>query len=460
MSTGKPREHWASSFGFIMAAAGSAIGLGTLWQFPYMTAKNGGGLFVILFLIFTILIGTPIFIAELITGRKAQRGAVGIFENLSVRSSSWKMVGWLSVLSSFLILSYYCVVAGWCLNYVLMSLNQFYLGKSSAEIANVFDMLYHSCGINLFWQFFFLLFTAGVVYQGIRKGIEYWSRILTSALLVLLLGLLFFSMTLEGFSDAVHFIFYPDFAKLKPSGVIEALGLAFFTLSLGQGIMLTYGSYMSRKEDIPKTACIVSAMNLVVSVLAALMIFPIIFTFGLAPEGGFGLVFQTLPVLFAKLPGSLLLSTLFFILLVFTALTSSVSLLEVIVANFMDLLGWSRKKAVLLISIVVFIFGLPSALSGSGLLFPHWEQMYGKNFFATIVDLVAQWILPIVGLFVSIFVGWQLKKVDVAEEFRAGTTYQKLFAIWYFFTKYLAPVAIFLIILQRGGIIDLDALFK
>lgn len=455
MST-KQREHWASSFGFIMAAAGSAIGLGTLWQFPYMTGKNGGGLFVILFLIFTILIGTPIFIAELIMGRRAQRGVVGIFESLSPKSASWKTVGWLSMASSFFILSYYCVVAGWGLNYVIMSLNQFYVGKSSAEIAQVFDILFASSGINVFWQATFLLITAGVVYQGIRKGIEYWSRILTSALLVLLLLLLIFSTTLSGFSDAVHFIFYPDLSKLKPSGVLEALGLAFFTLSLGQGIMLTYGSYMSSSEDIPKTACIVSAMNIIVSVLASLMIFPIIFTFGGIPEAGFGLVFQTLPVLFAKLPGALVLSTLFFILLVFTALTSSVSLLEVSVANFMDLLGWSRKKCVIVISIACFIFGLPSALSGSKILFPNWELMYGKSFFATIVDLVAQWILPLVGLFVSIFAGWVLKKVNCKEEFKQGTVLSKLFTIWFFFTRYLAPAAILLIILQRSGVIDLD----
>lgn len=456
----KPREHWASSFGFIMAAAGSAIGLGTLWQFPYMTGKNGGGLFVILFLVFTVLIGTPIFIAELIMGRRAQRGAVGIFDNLSNKREGWRIVGWLSVATSFFILSYYCVVAGWCLNYVLMSINQFYIGKSSEEIAGVFDILYKAPGINIFWQTIFLVITGGVVFQGIRKGIEYWSRILTSALLVLLIGLLIFSFTLDGFGKAFSFIFYPDFAKLKPSGILEALGLAFFTLSLGQGIMLTYGSYMSKKEDIPKTACIVSAMNIVVSIMAALMIFPIIFTFGFAPEAEFGLVFKTLPVLFAKLPGALILSTIFFILLVFTALTSSVSLLEVIVANFIDLKGWSRKKSVIVVIVAAFICGIPSALSGANLIFPHWEEMYGKNFFATIVDLVAQWMLPVVGLFVSLFAGWFMRKLHVKEEFSEGTIMRKFFSIWFFFTKYLAPVAIFLIILQRSELIDLDRLFK
>lgn len=455
----KQREHWASSFGFVMAAAGSAIGLGTLWQFPYMTGKNGGGLFVILFLIFTIIIGLPVFMAELIMGRRAQRGAVGIFENLAPKASGWKGVGWLSVSSPLLILAYYCVVSGWGLNYILMSLNQFWAGRSSEQISNVFDVIYKSSEINLFWQILFILITAGVVYQGIRKGIEYWSKILTSSLLVLLVGLLIYSLTLKGFWPAFQFVFYPDLAKLKPSGVLEALGLAFFTLSLGQGIMLTYGSYMSKDEDIPKTAVIIGSMNLVVSILAALMIFPIVFTFGFEPQQGFGLVFKTLPILFAKLPGALVLSTLFFILLVFTALTSSVSLLEVIVANFMDLQGWTRKKATLIASIIAFVIGIPCALSGSGALFGEWQAIYGKNFFETIVDLVAQWILPFVGLFVSIFAGWYMKRSEIREEFTAGTSWGKIFGVWLFFIRWFAPIAIVLIILQRSGIIDLDTIF-
>lgn len=455
----KQREHWASSFGFIMAAAGSAIGLGTLWQFPYMTFKNGGGLFVLLFLFFTVFIGFPIFIGELVMGRKAQRGAVGIYSTLSKDAPGWKMIGWLSVLSPFLILSYYCVVAGWGLNYILLSLNQVFEGKTSTQVADIFNTLYKSSQINVLFQVIFLMITAGVVYQGVRKGIEHWSKILTSALLVMLLGLLAFSMTLSGFGQAVHYVFYPDLANLTPSGVLEALGLAFFTLSLGQGIMLTYGSYMSKTEDIPKTAAIVSTMNLVVSVFAALMIFPIIFTFGLQPEEGFGLVFQTLPVLFAELPGSLVLSTVFFILLVFTALTSSVALLEVIVANFIDLKGWSRKRATIYATIAVFLVGIPCALSGSGALFANWKIMYGKNFFQTIVDLVSQWILPICGLGVSIFLGWIMKKEDTKVAFFQGTNWKGIFGIWYLFVRFIAPIAIFLIILQRSGVIDLDKLF-
>jgi NSS family neurotransmitter:Na+ symporter len=456
----KQREHWASSFGFIMAAAGSAIGLGTLWQFPYMTYKNGGGLFVLLFLFFTVVIGFPIFIGELIMGRRAQRGAVGTYSSLSSDASGWRMIGWLSVLSPFLILAYYCVVAGWGLNYILLSLNQVFEGKSSEEVSNIFTTIYKSGQISVFFQILFLLITSGVVYQGVRKGIEHWAKILTSLLLILLLGLLIYSMTLSGFGQAVHYIFYPNFENLTPSGVLEALGLAFYTLSLGQGVMITYGSYMSKKEDIPKTGAIVSGVNIVVSVCAALMIFPIVFTFGLKPHEGFGLVFQTMPVLFAELPGSLILSTTFFILLVFTALTSSVAVFEVIVANFIDLKGWSRKKATLYTAIAIFILGLPCALSGSGSLFGNWELMYGKNFFQTIVDLVAQWILPICGLGVSIFLGWIMKYQDIKESFFQGTNWKKCFGIWFLFVRWVAPLAIFIIILQSSGLVDLNKLFN
>ncbi len=455
----KKREHWASSFGFVMAAAGSAIGLGTLWQFPYMTGKNGGGLFVLLFLVFTVFLGFPLFIAELVVGRKGQRGVVGIFAALAPEKQQWRMVGWLGALASFLIMAYYCVVAGWGLNYVLLSLSQFTADRSPEEISGVFDIMYRAPGINILWQIIFLIMTAAVIFQGIRKGIEYWSRILTSSLLVILVGLFIYATTLSGFGDAFWFIFYPDASRLTPSGILEALGLAFFTLSLGQGVMLTYGSYMSSKEDIPKTACIVSSVNIIVSILAALMIFPIIFTFGFKPEGGFGLVFQTMPVLFAKLPGTLVLSTILFTLLVFTALTSSVALLEVVVANFIDLYQWTRKKAVISVATATFIVGIPCALTGAGLIFPNWEAMYGKTFFQTIVDLVAQWIIPFVGLFVAIFTGWVVKRSVILEEFKSGTAWKALFTVWFFFIRWIVPVAILIIILQRGGMIDLDQFF-
>lgn len=454
------REHWGTHLGFILAAAGSAIGLGTLWKFPYVTGQNGGGLFVLIYILCTFFIGIPVFIAELILGRKAQRGAVGIFATLSHNSALWKGVGWLGVASSFLIMSFYSVIAGWGLNYVLMSLNQFYLNRSAPEISKIFDTLSASGDITLFWHFIFTAITISVVYQGIRHGIEYWSKFMTSSLLILLLALCAYSVTLEGFSEAVRFLLYPDLTRFKPSGILEALGLSFFTLSLGQGIMLTYGSYMRRSEDIPRTSFIIGTMIILVSILAGLMIFPVIFTFGFTPQEGRGLVFKTLPLLFSKLPGALIISTTFFILFVFTALTSAVALVEVVVANFIDLLGWTRKKAVLVTGISCFIFGIPSALSGSNTLFANWPQIYGKTFFATIDDLVTIWFLPIGGLMTAIYVGWVLDKKISQDEFESGTKWGWMWRPWLFFMRWVAPVAIAFIVLQQSGVIDIDAYFN
>ncbi len=455
----KQREHWSSHLGFILAAAGSAIGLGTLWKFPYVTGENGGGVFVLIYIICTFFIGIPVFIAELVLGRKAQRGAVGVFATLANNSAVWKAAGWLGVASSFLIMSFYSILAGWGLNYVFMSLSQFYENMSAKEISGVFDILASSADITLFWHFIFTALAAAVVYRGIRQGIEYWSRFMTIGLFVILVGMCLYATTLEGFGQGVRFIFYPDLSHFKPSAAIQALGLSFFTLSLGQGIMLTYGSYMRRGDDIPKTAVIIGAMIILVSLLAGLMIFPIIFTFGFAPEAGPGLVFKTLPVLFAKLPGALFISTAFFILFVFTALTSAVALIEVVAANFTDLLGWTRQKAVLVVAISCFIFGIPSALSNTNTLFANWPVIYGKTFFETIDDIVSLWFLPIGGLMVAIFTGWFLDKQISQSEFNSGTKMRWMWRPWLFFMRWVSPIAIIFIILQQSKLIDIDAYF-
>lgn len=456
----KQREHWGSHLGFLLAAAGSAIGLGTLWKFPYVTGANGGGIFVLIYIFCTFFIGIPVFIAELLLGRKAQRGAVGIFAELDEDSKNWQIIGWLGVIASFLIMSFYSVIAGWGLNYVFMSLNQFYLGRDAQQIGQVFEVLSQSADITLFWHFAFTALTVLVVYQGIRHGVEYWSKFMTLGLFVLLIGLFLYSTTLEGFGEAVHFIFYPDMANFKPSSALEALGLSFFTLSLGQGIMLTYGSYMRRTEDIPKTGLMIGFMIVIVSILAALMIFPIIFTFGFTPQEGFGLVFKTLPVLFAKLHGALILSTLFFVLFCFTALTSAVALVEVVVANFMDLLGWSRQKAVCVVGISCALFGIPSALSKTDTLFANWMFLYGKTFFDTVDYLVSVWLLPLGGLLVAIYTGWIFDKQLSRVEFNAGTSLSWAWRPWRFLIRWVAPIAIFCIMLQTSGLVNFDAFIQ
>lgn len=451
------REKWGTQLGFIMAAAGSAIGLGTLWKFPYVAAQNGGGLFVLAYIFCTCFIGIPVFIAELIIGRKAQKGAVETFSALHPQGTNWKLAGWLGVISSFLIMSFYSVVAGWGLNYALMSLNQFYLNKSPQEIEGIFENLVKSGDITLFWHFIFTAIVVIFVLPGIKQGIEYWSKRMTMALLVLILLFFCYSITLEGFPQAVNFLLYPDLGCLKPSCFIEALGLSFFTLSLGQGIMITYGSYMRSTDDIPKTAVIVGLMVPLIAILISLIIFPIIFTFHDSPQGGPGLVFKTLPLLFSKLPGALILSTSFFILFVFTAITSAIAFVEVIASNFIDLYGWSRRKSVIIVGIACFLFGIPSALAGSKGLFANWEHIYGKNFFTTIDDLVSVWLLPLGGFMVAFFSGWVFDDKLASEEFQSHSTLKSMLKLWRFLLRWVAPVGILLILLQQSGLINLDS---
>jgi neurotransmitter:Na+ symporter, NSS family len=447
----KQREHWGSKLGFVMAAAGSAIGLGTLWKFPYVVGENGGGAFVLIYILFTLLIGIPLFIAELLIGRVAQKGAVATFSTLSYPASPWKIAGWLGVIASFLIMSYYCVIAGWGLNYALMSLNQFWKDLSPAEIGSTFDVLSKSADITLFWQIAFIALTIGVVYPGIREGIEFWSKRVTSLLLALVVGLFIHNLTLPGFSETVHFIFNPDFTKLTPAAILEALGLSLFTLSLGQGVMITYGSYLDRKADLPKIALIVASMLIVVALLCTFAIFPVIFTFGGTPEAGFGLVFKTVPLLFAQLPGALLISTTFFVLFVFTALTSSIACVEVIVANLIDLVGWSRKKAALAVGIALFIFGIPSALSHTDLLFANWIKLYGMNFFETVDQLASNWLLPLAALLTALFTAFKVNSLTLKTEFNTETSLGFLYLPWRFFITWIVPGMILLILLHHAG---------
>ncbi|MFT4552993.1 MAG: NSS family neurotransmitter:Na+ symporter [Chlamydiales bacterium] len=446
----KNREHWSSSLGFILAAAGSAVGLGSLWRFPYYTGENGGGLFVLCYLFFTFFVGLPVFMAELVIGRRAQKSPVGALSELSNHSDNWKMLGWFCVFSNFIILSFYSVVAGWGVNYALMSMCHFTENRSPEEIRSVFDVIYRSGDINMFWHSIFMMITVGIVFGGVRKGIEFWSKILMPALLIILFGLFIYSTTLSGFQEAVHFVLYPDPSKFGPHSILKALGMSFFTLSLGLGIVLTYGSYMRPDDDIPKTALIISCINVFVSIIASLMIFPIIFTFGFQPEEGPGLVFKTMPVLFEKLQGGTFLATTFFMVLVFTAITSSISLLEVLVANFIELLDWSRKRAAVAVGIGAFIFGIPSALAGSGTLFSTWEEIYGKDFFNTLSD-APDMLLSLGGLGIAIFVGWYLDKDLVKDEFCKGTAYPWVFTPWRFLVRWIAPTAILAIILHQGN---------
>ena len=442
------REHWTGRIGFLMAAIGSAIGLGILWKFPYTVGENGGGLFLLSYFICVIIVGIPIFIAEIILGRSSQRAAVGAYQHHDRKESGWKVVGWFGVLASFLIMSFYSVIAGWGMSYILMSLNGFYKNLSGQEVQEVYQVLSTSGDISLLWHFLFILITTAIVISGVRKGIEKWAKIMTKILLVLLVLLFLYTLTLDGFGQAVQFIFHPNPADFKLSSVIEALGLAFWTLSIGQGIMISYGSYMKRSDSVLQMCGIVAFSVIVVAILAALTIFPVVFTFNLTPQSGPGLIFQTLPYLFAQLPGALVLSTMFFTLFVFTALTSAIPLIEVVATNLMEMYRFTRTKAALMVGGAAFIFGIPSAFARTDKIFPGWKQIYGMDFLKTIDSLVSIWIIPVGGLLSALFVGWIMDKRVSHEEFVFGATFKFLYRPWRFFMRWVVPLTIFIIIIQ------------
>lgn len=446
------REHWGSRLGFLFAAIGSAIGLGILWKFPYTVGQNGGGLFLLTYFICLAIVGLPMLVGELLLGRGSQRAAVESFGVLHTEHTNWKIAGWFGVFASFLIMSFYSVIAGWGMSYILMSLSGFYQGLSSTEITKAYAALSHSGEISLFWHFSFTAITMAIVFSGVRKGIEFWTKHMTRIFLILMLGLFFYSMTLEGFTKAWDFLFKFDTANYHFAGAIEALGLAFWTLSIGQGIMISYGSYMRKTEDIMQLATIVAVSVAVVAVLAGLTIFPVVFTFGLSPDSGPGLVFQTLPYLFAQLPGALVISTVFFTLFVFTALTSAIPLTEVVATNLMELHNLSRRNATFLAGAGTFLFGIPSAYAASNGFFPEWEAIYGMNYLQTVNTLVSNWVIPVCGLLTSIYLGWVLDHSKARKEFLEGTKWKHAYYPWRFFIRYVVPLTIVIIIIQTSGL--------
>ena len=451
------REHWSSRLGFILAAIGSTIGLGLLWKFPYVVGENGGGLFLLAYFASILFIGIPMFIGEIVLGRHAQKAAVGSFEMaLGNKSSSWSLGGYLGVFASFLIMSFYSVIAGWGLSYILMSLSGFMNTHSPEQINTAFEKLRGSGSITLLWHFVFTAITMSIVMSGVREGIEYWSKVMVRILLVLLVLLFLHALTLPGFGKALAFIFTPNFDNFKWSSLIEAVGLAFMTMSLGQGIMISYGSYIKKQESLVKMAFIVAFCVIIAALLCALMIFPVIFSFNLPSDVGSSLVFKTLPYLFSQLPGTLFLSTLFFFLFVFTALTSAVPLIEVVATNIMERYQIGRRRAVLWVGVATFVFGIPSAFAASGLLFPEWKSIFGFDFLETVNQLVSIWIIPIAVLITALFIGFVLDKQILRQELSADTVrYRGLFAIWLFFVRFVVPTALLLVILQKSGLFAL-----
>lgn len=449
----RARETWSSKISFVLASVGSAIGLGAMWKLPYTIGQNGGGAFILLFILFNFLVGLPLFIGELILGRESKKGVVSSFAKFSKPDSSWRMVGWLTVFVVLLILGWYCVVAGWGVLYVLLALTDAFQGLSREEIGASFDIFRKAGSLNITFQIIFIAINGVILLKGLTHGIERFSKVMTSGLFIVLACLAVYSMQLSGFLDAAHYLLYPDFSKLTGTGVLQALGLALFTLSLAYGAVMTYGSYLKNTEDIAKTASIVVFANLVASVLIAITIFPMIFTYGFAPESGEGLIFKTLPYVFEQLPASMVIAVVFFTLLLFAALTSSLAMFEVVVANFADLEMFTRKQAVLLSCAIVFVLGLPIAVTGDDGIFPAWSKIFGVGFMET-NDLLVDWVLVVVAFLTTIFIGYRLP-ADVRKfGFLSGTRVAFLYRPWLILIRTVVPLGVLIVMAHRAHLIS------
>jgi len=432
------RGQWASHLGFILAAAGSAIGLGNIWKFPYITGEYGGGAFVLVYLICVVIVGLPLMIAEIMIGRRAQKNPVGAFQELHHKSSPWQLTGWLGVASGFLILSFYSVVAGWAIAYIFKSIVGF--TGSPEQIQNQFVELVVSPYDSILWHSIFMFLCIAIVIGGVQRGIERWSKILMPALFVILVGLMFYGLFFtHGGMQALEFLFKPDFSKLSAEAALSALGHAFFTLSLGMGAMITYGSYMKKSDNILKNAVIVSFLDTIIALMAGTAIFSLVFHYGMEPGQSVGLIFKTLPVLFKETgPG---ISVPFFILLSFAALTSGISLLEVVVSYFIDIRGWSRTKATILLGSAIYLFGLLSAISSITLPFRGKDQ----GIFDILDFVTTNYMLPVGGLLTCLFTAWVFKRKAKIDEFGSEGFLYRVFDI---IIKVVTPIAVIMILLH------------
>ncbi len=436
------RGLWTSKIGFIFAAAGSAIGLGNIWRFPYVTGENGGATFVFIYVFFILIIGLPIMISELTIGRKTRRNPFGAFRMLKPKGY-WKLAGGLGVLTGTLILSFYSVIAGFTIGYFFLILSgKFRSIHDVSQSAGIFENFSGNPVNTIGLSVLFILLTGLIVIKGISKGIEKWSKIFMPLLLVLLILLVFRSVTLEGSLKGLEFYLKPDLSKVSVSTFIQALGQALFSLSLGGGGMMTYGSYLSKKDNLVSSAGYIAGFDTLIAILAGLIIFPALFAMGGDPEGGPGLIFVTLPSLIMKMPGGIIFGASIFLLLTLAALTTTISLLEIPVAYLVDEKGWSRKKATVLASLIVFLLATPSALSlGASPWFSNMPFLK-IGFMDFIVIVFANYALVTGAFLIAVFVGfsWGIKPaLEEIELFGNLFRYKKS---WTLLVRYICPLAI------------------
>jgi neurotransmitter:Na+ symporter, NSS family len=459
------RDGFSSKLGVIAAATGSAIGLGNIWRFPYVAGENGGGAFLLLYLVFIIIIGIPVMMSEFVIGRRAQSNAFGSFRKLAP-GTPWWFIGMLGIIAAFVILSFYSTVAGWTLEYVVQAFAGAFEGKSHQQLNQGFAEFTSGSFRPLFWQLIFMILTAGVVIAGVKKGIEKYTKMLMPVFIIMIILMCIRSVTLPGASEGLKFLFNPDFSKIfmydsvemsqstlglfgkiqlffesiNYSIILLALGQAAFSLSIGMGALITYGSYISKDTALFGTTVSVAATDTIIAVLSGVMIFPALMALGGSPDGGAGLVFVTLPAIFQQMPGGYLFAIAFFLLLAVAALTSTISVLEVVVAYLKEELKMSRIKATLLGAGTINLIGVLCTLSFGPL---KEFTIFGKTVFDLMDYLAANVFLTFGALFIVIFTGWKLGKTNFVNEInQGGKVHPAIASFLVFIIKYIAPIAI------------------
>jgi NSS family neurotransmitter:Na+ symporter len=455
---------WSGRLAFVLAATGSAVGLGNVWKFPYITGENGGGAFVFVYLLCIAIIGIPIMMAEVMLGRRGRQSPVNTMRDLASEAGAhkaWIWLGGAGVLAGFLMLSYYSVIAGWALAYMFRSMGGAFTGATAEGVGSIFERLTGDPERLLAWHTLFMVMTMIVVARGVRGGLENAVRYMVPLLFVLLIMLNGYALASGSFDQGLAFLFTPDFSKLSGNGVLIAMGHAFFTLSLGMGAIMVYGSYLPEHTSIAKTSITVAVLDTLVALLAGMAIFPIVFVNGLEPGSGPGLIFQTLPIAFGHMPGGVIFGTLFFLLLVIAAWTSSISLIEPAVAWLVENRGMHRIRASVYAGIATWGFGLLTILS-----FNNWSGVYPLAFIsrfktATVFDLLdyltANILLPLGGLLIALFSVWVMKREDSLQELDMGDS--PAYRLWYVLLRYVTPLAVLVVLLNVSGLIDFVGLF-
>ncbi|MEO1888922.1 MAG: sodium-dependent transporter [Cycloclasticus sp.] len=448
----KTSQHgqWSSRLAFILAATGSAVGLGNIWKFPYITGENGGGAFVLVYLACIFAIGIPIMMAEIMLGRRGRQSPINTMRDLAKEAAGsrfWTWLGWLGVTAGFLILSYYSVIAGWAMAYVVRVGSGVFDGVTSDGASNIFGQFIADPEKLLAWHSLFMILTMLVVARGV-KGLERTVKFLMPALLVILVLLVGYAMEQGSFQQAVSFLFKADFSKLTSDGILTAMGHAFFTLSLGMGAIMVYGSYLPSKISIGSTTIIIALADTAVALLAGLAIFPIVFANGLEPGSGPGLIFQTLPIAFGHMAYGSVFGALFFVLLFFAAWSSSISLIEPAVAWLVENKKMSRMRACIWAGLVTWTVGIGTVLSFN---IAADLTLFGKTFFDILDYLTANIMLPLGGLCIAIFAGWVMNKETARQELSLKRPI--LFNTWLFLVKFVSPLAVLVVFLKAIDVI-------